>query len=95
VRTRADTTVDKPGPLRRLLALYEEAYHGPQRRLQARRARREDDLLRVLALSEALGLPNPASFYTLELLPFLLEDYHHWHRRMGLERSPLEGFRCC
>lgn len=85
----------REGALTRLLRIYEEAYHGPQRRLRARQARRQEDLLRLLVLSEALGLPNPASFYTLELLPFLLEDYHLWHRRMGLERSPLEGFRCC
>ena len=52
MRNRAD---NQPGPLRRLIRLYEEAYHGPQRRLLARRARREEDLLRLLALSEALG----------------------------------------
>lgn len=81
--------------LRRLARLYEQAYHRPRRRMIARQAQRETDLLRLLVLSESLGLPNPASFYTLELVPFMLEDYHHWHKRMGLERSPLEGFRCC
>ena len=38
---------------------------------------------------------NPASYYTLELLPLFYERFHEWHVRMGMERSPLEGFRCC
>ena len=81
--------------LRGLSELYEAWYQAPWRRLARRAQRREDDLFRLLVMSEALGVPNPASFYTLELLPFMLEDFHHWHRRMGMEHSPLEGFRCC
>ena len=46
-------------------------------------------------MSEALGIPNPASFYTLELLPIIYEDFHAWHRRMGMLRSPLEEIQCC
>ena len=49
----------------------------------------------MLVLSEALGVPNPASYYTVELLPVVYDRFHDWHRRMGMERSPLEHVSCC
>lgn len=49
----------------------------------------------MLLIGQALGIPDPAAFYCLELMPYLLEDYHAWHRRVGLERAPPDGFRCC
>jgi len=24
-----------------------------------------------------------------------MERFHDWHTRMGMERSPLDHFRCC
>lgn len=81
--------------LRRLLAFYDEMYQAPYRRIERRSQRRKDDLFRLMVLSESLGVPNPAAFYTLELVPFMLADFHEWHQRMGMEHSPLEGFRCC
>jgi hypothetical protein len=42
-----------------------------------------------------MGVPNPAAYFTLELQPILLERFHEWHQRMGVEHSPLDGFRCC
>ena len=35
------------------------------------------------------------TLYTLELLPYLMEDFHAWHRRAGHERAPEGGWRCC
>ena len=32
---------------------------------------------------------------TLELMPVMYERFHDWHRRMGLDRSPLDHFSCC
>jgi hypothetical protein len=49
----------------------------------------------LLVFSEMMGIPNPSSYYTLELLPLLYERFHDWHVRMGMDRSPLEHFRCC
>jgi len=49
----------------------------------------------LLVFSEMLGIPNPASYYTLELLPVLYDRFHEWHTRMGMEKSPLDGVRCC
>src|SRR5699024_4935271 len=72
-----------------------EFYVAPYRRTFARAQRDEDDLFRLLVMSEMLGVPNPASSYTAELLPVLYDSFHDWHRRMGMERSPLEDYRCC
>lgn len=76
-------------------SLVREFYVAPHRGVVAREKRDEDDLFMLLVFSEALGVPNPASYYTLELQPILYERFHDWHVRMGMEKSPLEGFRCC
>lgn len=70
-------------------------YYAPYRAAIARAKREEDDLFMLLVFAELMGMPNPASWYTLELQPILLERFHEWHIRMGMERSPLDHFRCC
>lgn len=80
---------------RQASALGEQYYNAPYRAAIARAKRDEDDLFMLLAFSEMMGVPNPASWYTLELQPLLLERFHDWHTRMGMERSPLDHFRCC
>lgn len=86
---------DLRGRLRRAGELLREFYEGRHRGALARSRRDEDDLFMLLVLSETMGIPNPASYYTLELLPLLCDRFHEWHLRMGMEHSPLEGFRCC
>lgn len=84
--------------LDKLKALHEglnEFYAAPYRSTFARAGQQEDDLFMLMVMGEALGLENPASFYTLELLPIIYEDFHAWHTRMGMEHSPLENFSCC
>jgi hypothetical protein len=81
--------------LKAIKDFYEEMYFVPYRQTIKREIRDEEDVFKLLAFSEMLGIPNPVSYYTLELMPFMLEDFHEWHRRMGMERSPLDGFRCC
>ena len=49
----------------------------------------------LMVFSELMGVPNPAAWYTLELQPLLLERFHEWHRRAGMEHSPLDDFKCC
>jgi len=73
----------------------EEAYSSPYRGAIARARRDEDDLFMLLVFSEMMGVQNPASYYTLELQPLLLERFHDWHQRQGMEHSPLDHFRCC
>jgi hypothetical protein len=54
-----------------------------------------NDLFLLLCFMEAAALPNPATLYLLEIYPYLLEQFHEWHRRMGIERSPLDSLPCC
>lgn len=95
-------TDDSPSRLKRLRAwlsqaqqFAEEAYSVRYRSTIARARRDEEDLFMLLVFAEMMGVPSPASYYTLELQPLLLERFHDWHKRMGMERSPLDGFRCC
>jgi hypothetical protein len=88
--------VPEPGEARpRLGAVLREMYAGPYRRTFARARQDEDDLFLVMVLAEALGVPNPASWYTVELLPAVYDQVHDWHRRMGMDRSPLDHLTCC
>ena len=70
-------------------------YNAPYRAAIARARRDEEDLFMLLVFAETLGIPNPAGWYTLELQPLLLERFHDWHTRMGMEHSPLDSMRCC
>jgi len=78
-----------------LANLLREFYSAPFRGAVARAKRQEDDLFMLLVFSEMVGVPNPASYYTLELQPLLYDDFHEWHKRMGMDHSPLEWFSCC
>lgn len=73
----------------------QEFYAGPYRETFARAKRDEEDLFMMMVFSDALGVPNPATYYTVELLPVVYERFHEWHRRMGMERSPLDTMSCC
>lgn len=73
----------------------EAYYQAPYRRSVARAQRDEEDLFMLLVLAETLGVPNPATYYTLELLPVVYDRFHEWHKRMGMERSPLDHVQCC
>ena len=75
--------------------LASEFYNAPHRGTVARAKREQDDLFMLLIFSEMMGVPNPAAYYTLELQPILMERFHEWHTRMGIEHSPLDEFRCC
>jgi hypothetical protein len=54
-----------------------------------------NDLFLLLCFMEAAGMPNPATLYLLEVYPYLLEQFHQWHQRMGILRSPLDSLPCC
>ena len=53
------------------------------------------DLFLLLCFMEAAALPNPATLYLLEVYPYLLEQFHIWHRRMGIQQSPIGSLPCC
>jgi len=89
---RGDQLLDK---MKSLVNWYEEVLSMPHRREIARELRDEDDLFLLLLYSEMIGIPNPAYYYTLELYPYMIEKFHDWHLRMGMEKSPMIGIRCC
>ncbi|WP_090869420.1 cory-CC-star protein [Oceanobacillus limi] len=81
--------------VKKLIDYYEEVLRMPHRQEIARELRNEDDLFLLLLYSEMIGIPNPVYYYTLELYPYMIEKFHDWHLRMGMENSPLSGIRCC
>lgn len=83
------------GWFRRARMLLTEYYVSPYRGAIARARRDQDDLFMLLVFCDVMGVPNPAAYYTLELQPILLERFHEWHTRMGLDHSPLDGIKCC
>ena len=54
-----------------------------------------NDLFMLLSFMEVVGLPNPAALYLLEVYPYFIEEFHQWHRRMGMDRSPIGNLPCC
>lgn len=72
-----------------------EFYHAPYRKILTQAYRDERDLFMLMIFAESLGIPNPMTFYTMELQPLLMEEFHEWHMRMQIPRSPLERFGCC
>ena len=54
-----------------------------------------NDLFLLLCFMEATALPNPATLYLLDIYPHLLDQFHLWHKRMGMDRSPLGSMPCC
>ena len=74
---------------------FEEFYARSYSQAMARERRDEEDFFTLVVLGEALGVPDPAAYYNAEFLPYLYEDFHHWHRRMGMPRTPLDHISCC
>nr|WP_241429250.1 cory-CC-star protein [Agrococcus sp. ARC_14] len=72
-----------------------EFYVGPYRQTLLREQRDEDDLFMIVVLGEALGVPDPAAYYSAGLLPAVWADFHSWHKRIGIPASPLDHIACC
>jgi hypothetical protein len=81
--------------LRYAVDVYEGVFMAPYRSEIHREYLRERDAFLLLSFSDLLGVPNPVQFYTLELYPELIEQFHEWHLRMGMPHAPEGGFRCC
>lgn len=81
--------------LRAAREIYEGVFIAPYRSEIHREYLRQRDLFFLLGFSDLIGVPNPVGFYTLELYPELIEQFHQWHLRMGMPHAPAGGFRCC
>lgn len=77
----------------RLDELHTEFFVGRWRSALQREAQRQSDELLALFFLDSLGVEDPAAYWTLELYPHLVEDFHAWHRRQGRDR--LDGSTCC
>lgn len=69
--------------------------YGQYERELRRQTNELNDLFLLLCYMEVMGLPNPATLYMLDIYPYLLDQFHLWHRRMGMDRSPLGNLPCC
>jgi len=91
-----ESVFSKAGQIwRKVESGFKEFYVAPYRQSFARAQREEDDLFMLMVFSETLGVPNPAAYYTMELLPVVYDRFHEWHHRMGMEKSPLDHISCC
>ncbi len=81
--------------LKDLRDIYEGIYIAPYRSAIHREHLQQRDLFLLMSFADLLGVPNPVTFYTLELYPELIDEFHQWHQRMGRSRAPDGGFRCC
>ncbi len=61
----------------------------------SRSARELDEVFLFFMFADYFGLPNPYRIHLLECMPLLIEEFHNWHKRMGLKTSPLEWITCC
>ncbi len=49
-----------------------------------------NDYFILLCFSDFLGIPSPASYYTLELLPYMAKELEGWEMRMA-EKKDIMG----
>lgn len=73
----------------------DEFYQAPYRNTLTSNYRDENDFFMLMVFAQSLGVEDFTSFYTLELYPFLLEDFHEWHQRMNLDHSLFNHMGCC
>jgi len=49
-----------------------------------------EDVFLFACFADAFGIPSPVSYYTVELLPYLTDEFEQWERRMWDRESLLE-----
>lgn len=69
-----------------ILEIFEQLYHSmiehPAFEIIEKEAEDEEDAFMFVCFSDAFGIPNPVSYYTAELLPYLEDEFRSWERRM-------------
>ena len=79
----------------RLMEILRGATLSPYERVLRQQTAELNELFLLLCFMEATGLPNPAMLYLVEVYPYLLDHFHRWHRRIGIEHSPIASLPCC
>ena len=69
-------------------------YHGmithPAYEKIEKEAEDTEDAFMLACFPDAFGIPSPVSYYTVELLPYLAEEFSQWERRMWNRGSMLQ-----
>ena len=83
------------GQVRRWLAeVLHGLYHGmieaPASENIEKAAEDAEDAFLFACFADAFGVPSPVSYYTVELLPYMAEEFEQWERRMWDRGSLLE-----
>lgn len=69
-------------------------YHGGFEHIAFEKIEKEaedvEDVFFFACFADAFGVPSPVSYYTVELLPYLAEDFEQWERRMWDRGTLLE-----
>src|SRR5690554_4705597 len=58
-------------------------------RIMRKDANDANDYFILLCFSDFLGIPSPASYYTLELLPYIAGEMEGWELRMADKKDVL------
>ncbi|MCS6875421.1 MAG: hypothetical protein N3C57_04015 [Aquificaceae bacterium] len=53
------------------------------------------DILLLSLFLDYFGLDNPLGVYSFDLYPYMLKEFHAWHRSLNMERSGLNFLPCC
>jgi len=85
---------DPDGFLEWLSAVFEDLYHSmiehPAFEKIEQQAEDMEDVFLFACFADAFGIPSPVSYYTVELLPYLTEEFEQWERRMWDRETLLE-----
>ncbi len=77
-----------------LAAVFEDLYHSlfehPAFEKIEQEAEDLEDVFFFACFADAFGIPSPVSYYTVELLPYMAEDFEAWERRMWDRETLLE-----
>jgi hypothetical protein len=77
-----------------LTAVFRDLYHSmfehPAFEKIEHEAEDLEDAFLFACFADAFGIPSPVSYYTVELLPYVAEDFEAWERRMWDRETLLE-----
>ncbi|MFT4890795.1 MAG: hypothetical protein ACI9YT_001716 [Halobacteriales archaeon] len=73
-----------------LHGLYHGMIEGPAYENIEKEAEDSEDALFFALFADAFGIPSPISYYAVELLPYMAEDFEKWERRMWDRDSMIE-----
>jgi hypothetical protein len=79
---------------RRLEQLHTELFITKYRSALQREARLQEDAFLATLYLTAFGIDDPSAYHTLPVTGELVQGFHAWHQRQGVEEFPDFGV-CC